>query len=287
MKIVTDSGSDIYPEQAEGLEIHSVPLVFTLNGVSYRSGIDIDADEFYRLIKSTPSFPTTSQPAPGDFAELYRTLAAEDPDILSIHISTGLSGTMNAAKVGAGMVPEANVTFYDTRTLSGAQGWHVAAAARAAQAGWSLERILSMLERITAATETVYTLATLKYLIHGGRISHIRGLIGSLLDIKPLIGVEKERGTYVQRGSARSLNKAVLQLADQVERQHPAGSKLRVQILHGDNLEGAESLRQRMTEKFDCTFLPTGAIAPVLGAHTGPGLVGIVFGNADAYADLP
>jgi DegV family protein with EDD domain len=287
MKVVTDSGADLSPEQRQGLSIHAVPLVFTLDGKDYRSGIDIQPDEFYQLLENTSSFPTTSQPAPGDFATLYRRIALDDPDILSIHISSGLSGTINAAKLGAQMVPEANVTFYDTKTLSGAQGWHVEAAARAINAGWQLDRILTMLRTITDATETLFTLATLRYLIHGGRISHIRGLLGSILDIKPIIGVDKIEGKYVERGKGRSLNKSIAMLPEIVSRQHAPGTALRAQVLHAHYLEGAEILREKMDDMFQCTWLPTAPIAPVLGAHTGPGLVGIVFAPQSAFEDMP
>jgi len=140
----------------------------------------------------------TSQPSAGSFAETYRRLAATDPDILSVHISSGLSGTVNAAQAGAAQVPEANVTIIDTKTLSAPAGWQVEAALRGAQAGWSKERILALVARIRDASDCLYTLDDLTYLIHGGRISHMKGLIASLLHIKPLIGVEKERGTYVQ-----------------------------------------------------------------------------------------
>ena len=283
MQIVTDSGMDLAPEQSAGLPIHSVPLILTLDGRSYRSGVEIQPQEFYALLAASENFPTTSQPSPGDFAELYQKVAATDPDILSIHISSGLSGTLNAAKLGAQMVPEANVTFYDSKTLSGALGWHVEAAGRAINAGWDRDRILELLAQVSRVTDTLYTLATLKYLIHGGRISHLRGLIGSLLDIKPIIGVEKQGGTYVQQGTARSLNRAIPSLADHIAKQHPAGSSLRIQILHGHNAEGAEQLRERLDSMFDCHWLPTGPIAPVLGAHTGPGLVGVVYAPADAY----
>ena len=158
MQIVTDHGADISTEQREGLDIHYVPLTITLGGRVYRGGVDISVQEFYELLDRTGEMPSTSQPSPGDFAELYRNLARTDPDILSVHISSGLSGTVNAARMGASMVPEANVTIYDTRTLSGAQGWHVEAAARAAKAGWGIDRIVGMLQRITAATDTLYTL---------------------------------------------------------------------------------------------------------------------------------
>ncbi|MCA9868964.1 MAG: DegV family protein, partial [Anaerolineae bacterium] len=150
--------------------------------------------EFYRRLAATDSLPVTSQPSPGDFASTYRRLAATDPDILSIHMTSGLSGTFNSAQAGASLVPEANVTLVDTKTLSVAAGWQVEAAARAVKAGWSKEQILALLARIGEASNSLYTLEELKYLIHGGRISHMKGLIGSILNIKPMIGVEKVNG---------------------------------------------------------------------------------------------
>ncbi len=287
MQIVSDRAMDLAAEQMNGLNLHLVPLTFTLDGKTYRSGIDVQPDEFYQMIAATESFPTTSQPSAGDFADVYRKVAATDPDILSIHISSGLSGTLNAAKAGAALVPKAHITFVDTKTLSGAQGWQVQAAARAAQAGWSKENIATLLGRIGAATDTVYTLATLKYLVHGGRISHLKGLVGSVLNLKPLIGVEKERGTYVNLGQARTLDKAILKIADHVAAIHPRGTALRVQVMHGHNATGAAMLRERIDQLFKCTWLPTGPIAPVLGAHTGPGLVGLVYAPVSALPETP
>ena len=287
MHIVSDRGMDLTPEQSAGLEIRLVPLTFTLDGKTYRSGEDVQPDEFYRMLEATESFPTTSQPAPGDFAAIYRELAATNPEILSVHISSGLSGTLNSAQQGAAMVPEARVTFYDTKTLSGAEGWHVEAAARAARAGWPLPRIIEMLEKVTAATDTMYTLATLEYLIHGGRISHLKGLLAGILGIKPIIGVENEFGKYAQMGQARTLNQATERIAEIVGHRYPKGTALRTQVMHGHNEEGAELLRRAMDARFACTWLPTGPIAPVLGAHTGPGLVGVAYAPLEAYPALP
>ena len=235
MQIVTDHGADISAEQREGLDIHYVPLTITLGGRVYRGGVDISVQEFYELLDRTGEMPSTSQPSPGDFAELYRNLARTDPDILSVHISSGLSGTVNAARMGASMVPEANVTIYDTRTLSGAQGWHVEAAARAAKAGWSIDRIVTMLEQITAATDTLFTLSTLRYLIHGGRISHLKGLVASILNIKPGHGAEIEGGTYKQMGQARAFQGAVKKIANPTARQYALDSALSMQVLHSLN----------------------------------------------------
>jgi len=289
MQIVTDSGADLYlpPEQMEGLDIHVVPLTVTLEGKSYREDVDIQPDEFYSLLGATDSLPTTSQPSAGHFAETYRRLAATDPDILSVHISSGLSGTVNAARAGAALAPEANVTIVDSKTLSAAAGWQVEAAARAAKAGWSKEQILALVEQVGGASDSIYTLKELKYLIHGGRISHMKGLIASMLNIKPLIGVEKEGGTYVQLGQVRSFKGAVKGLVDLIAKQYAPGSALRVQVLHSQNLEGATMLREQVNQRFDCTWLPIGPLSLVLGAHTGPSMVGVAYAPQAAFADMP
>jgi DegV family protein with EDD domain len=289
MKIVTDSGIDLLipPERLADLDIHVVPLVVTLNGQSYREDVDIQSDEFYRLLAATDSLPTTSQPSVGDFAEIYRRLAASDSEILSIHMTSGLSGTLNAAQAGAKLVPEANVTFVDTKTLSAAAGWQVEAAARALKASWPIRQVLALLERIGAASDSAYTLQELKYLIHGGRISHMKGLIASILNLKPLIGVEKVNGTYVQLGQERSFKGAVKGLVDRIAERHAPGAALRAQVLHSQNPQGADLLRELVDRRFDCTWLPVGPMSLVLGAHTGPSMVGIAYAPAAAFADVP
>ena len=182
---------------------------------------------------------------------------------------------------------EARVTHVDTKTLSGASGWQVIAAARAVKAGWLKEQILALLERISNASESIYTLEELKYLIHGGRISHMKGLIASILNIKPLIRVEKVRGTYVQAGQARTFRKALNGIVDLIARQHAPGSAIKVQVLHAENPSGADSLRQLIDERFDCTWLPHGPLSLVLGAHTGPSMVGVCYAATSAFADIP
>lgn len=289
MQIVTDSGTDLRlpPEQMAELEVHTIPLVVTLDGKSYREAVDIQTEDFYKLLDATESLPVTSQPSAGDFAETYRRLASTDPEILSIHISSGLSGTVNSARVGASQVPEANVTIVDTKTLSAAAGWQVEAALRGAKAGWSKEQILALMARIGDASDSLYTLNELKYLIHGGRISHMKGLIASLLNLKPMIGVEKVGGTYAQRGQTRSFKGAVKGLADLIQKQHAPGSALRVQVLHSFNPEGAELLRQEVDSRFKCTWLPVGPMSLVLGAHTGPSMVGVAYAPQAVFNDLP
>jgi DegV family protein with EDD domain len=287
MQIVTDSAMDLTPEQVAGLEFHVVPLVVTLDGKTYREGIDIQPGEFYALLEATDSLPVTSQPSAGDFAETYRRLAATDPDILSIHLTSGLSGTVNSATTAAQMVPEANVTVVDTKTLSAPLGWQVEAACRARQAGWSMKETLALMARIGDATDCSYTLNELKYLIHGGRISHMKGLVASVLNLKPLIGVEKVGGTYIQLGQARTFKRAVQRLAQLITEQHAPGSAMRVQVLYSYNPEGAAMLREKVDQLFDCTWLPAGPMSLVLGAHTGPSMVGVAYAPLQAFADVP
>jgi DegV family protein with EDD domain len=289
MQIVTDSGADLVLSKKElnDLNIHVVPLSVQLDEITYHEGVDIEPEGFYQLLEESDGLPTTSQPSAGEFAEVYSKLAVAGEDILSIHITAGLSGTFNSAKAGAELVPEANVTVVDAKTLSGAAGWQVEAAARAAKAGWPIDNILTLIKHISDVTDTIYTVKELKYLIHGGRISHMKGLIASMLNLKPLIGVEKENGTYVQLGQTRSFGRALEGLVNLIKKQHHPGSSLRVQIAHSYNIEGAERLRDLMDKTFDCTWLPMAHISLVLGAHTGPSLVGIAFAPQSEFVELP
>ena len=287
MQIVTDRGCDLSQQQSEGIDIHYVPMLLTLDGKTYSSGVDISSEEFYNLLSQTESFPTTSQPSAGEFARLYRTLAEKDPEILSIHISSGLSGSLDSARAGAAMVPEAKVTFWDTKTLSCPEGWQVEAAARAIKAGWPVERILTLLTKISEKSEGMFTLDTLKYLIHGGRISHMRGLIASVLNIRPVIGVDKVSGKYINLGQERTLRRALQKLVDVCSGLYPEGTPLRIQLLHGNNTDAMEMLRERLANQFECHWTPTINVAPILGAHTGSTLVGLSVSPFDIFNEVP
>ncbi len=289
MQIVTDSGTDVgfTPLQMKEYDVHVVPLTVTLGGKSYREGIDIKPDEFYDLLDKAEGMPVTSQPAAGEFALVYRELAKKDPDILSIHISSGLSGTVNSAIAGAAMVPEARVTVIDTKTLSVPSGWQVEAAARAVKAGWEPQQVLDLVTRIGNDTNVLYTLKELKYLIHGGRISHLKGLLASVLNIKPIIGVEKERGTYVTLGQARSFTSAVIAAVEQVRRRVGAGVPLRAQVVHAANPEGAQQLVKEIASGFKVDWVPVRQLSLVLGAHVGRSMIGVCYAPAEEFAGLP
>ncbi|MHB1355518.1 MAG: DegV family protein [Anaerolineae bacterium] len=283
MQIVSDQGADLADAQKAELDIHYVPFQITLNGKTYVSGVDIDNARFYELLSATKAFPTTSQPSPGDFAQVYRKLAKDDPEILSFHISAGLSGSLNSARLAAEMVPEAHVTIIDSRTLSCPQGWQVEAAAKAVRAGWHLDAIVGLIERIRQYADGFFTLSDLRYLIHGGRISHLKGLLATILNIKAVIGVTKDTGIYYTCGTDRTFARAIQRIADTISKTIPFGSNLRVQLCHGNNLEGVEALRDLLGKSFKCRFEDVVQVAPFLGAHTGPSMVGLAFGPLDLY----
>jgi DegV family protein with EDD domain len=288
MQIVTDSGFDLSPAQQNEVNLNSLPLKITLSGVNYRSGIDIQSEDFYQLLSETKDMPITSVPSPGEFLEIYRNIAPDDPDILSIHISSGLSGTYNSARMAAEeMGNDANITLVDTRSLSVEMGWQIEAAIRGLKAGWDKEKILSLMDQVREWSEIVFTLPDLSYLIHGGRISHLKGLLASLLGIKPLIKVDKTNGKYQDVGKARTFKRAVEAIPAYIANKFKEGTHLRVQIGHAGNPEAAEQLRTATEKLFKCEWLPDCSISPVLGAHTGRGLVGLVFAPMDTIPSFP
>ena len=287
MQIITDSGFDLSPQQIGDFKIHTTPLKITLSGVSYRSGIDIQPEEFYKLLEKTEDMPITSTPSPGEFLEIYKNVAEEDPDILSIHISSGLSGTFNSARTAVEQFKDANITLVDTRSLSAEMGWQLEAAIKSVRAGWNIDKVLTLITKVREVSELVFTLPDLSYLIHGGRISHLKGLLASLLRIKPLIGVDKADGKYYDRGKARTFKRAIQAIPAYIADRIPPGTPLRAQIGHANNPEGAEQLRQETEKLFSCEWLPDCSISPVLGAHTGQGLVGVVFAPIDQMPELP
>ncbi len=253
-----------------------IPLKVEVNGVSYNAGVDIDPDEFYDLMDASPVMPITSTPSVGEFMEVYKRLAAEDPEILSIHLSSGLSGTFNAAVQAAAMVPEAKITLIDTLTLSAGTGWQLRAASAMMKTGHKLDEVVKTIRQIQDASATFFTLPDLKYLIAGGRISHLKGLLASLLGIKPVIEVSKVDGKYYDKVKKRSFTQAIDGITELVKKLHPVGTELEAQIVTAANPSGAEQLKASMEKVFKCHWQPNVTLGTALGAHTGRGLVGII-----------
>lgn len=287
MQIVTDSGSDITIKDAKIFNIHMLPLKIDLDGKSYKAGVDISPDQFFDLMDHANGMPVTSTPSVGEFQELYRELAKTDPEILSIHISSGLSATSNTAVQAAKLVPEANVTIVDTLTLSAGTGWQVMAAAKMRDAGAKLPDVLEKLHQIQAVTKTYFSLPTLKFLIAGGRIGHLKGLLASLLGILPVIWISNVDGKYYDVAKKRTFIKAIEEIPNLVLKDHPAGTVLQAQVCHASFPEGARMLKEALDKVFKMEWLPDVHLGTALGAHTGRGLTGVIIAAKHQLPSLP
>jgi DegV family protein with EDD domain len=285
MKIVTDCAADMSNEELEKLGIVQAPLFIQFPEGEVNSA-DISADEFYnRLEAMRPQIPTTAQPSSGIFAELYRKLAQSDKNIMSVHISSGLSGTINSARDGGEQVKgEANVNFWDTLTLSGGERFQVMAAALADKAGWAMDKINDRLTKIREKTEVIYTLDTLEYLARGGRIGRVKAMAGALLNLKPIIRVDTD-GKYSTVKNERTLNKSMASMADFLAEKYGT-TPLWVTVLHGRFAEKADHLAEEFKQKLNVAKIEVQRISPVLGVHTGPGIVGAAVVPMELMGDL-
>jgi len=274
MKIVTDCAADMSAEELEELGITQAPLFIQFPEGEVKA-TEISMDEFYnRMEAMRPAIPTTAQPSSGMFEQIYKQLAETSKNIFSIHISSGLSGTINSARVGSEQVKDrAEVSFWDTMTLSGGERFQVLAASLADKAGWTMEKIQERMTEIRANTEVIYTLETLEYLARGGRIGRVQALMGSLLKLKPVINVSHADGKYSTVTKARTIPAALEALTDNLLSIYNK-TPLWVNILHGRFQQGAEMLSDMAEERLNVAKLEVSRISPVLGVHTGPGIVG-------------
>ena len=285
MKIVTDCAADMSAEELEKLEVTQAPL-FIQFPEGEVNATEISADDFYnRLEAMRPAIPTTAQPSSGIFAELYRRIAQMEKDILSIHISSGLSGTINSARDGGEQVkPEANVSYWDTLTLSGGERFQVMAAALASKANWAMHSIQERLGKIREKTEVIYTLDTLEYLARGGRIGRVKALAGALLNLKPVIRVDSD-GKYTTVSTGRTIGKSINSIGEYLQDKY-AQNPVWVTVLHGRFAEKAEVLANELKTKLNIAKLETTRISPVLGVHTGPCIVGAAVVPMELMEDL-
>jgi DegV family protein with EDD domain len=285
MNIVTDCAADLPFEELESLGIVQAPLYIQFPEGEVNSA-DITADEFYnRLEAMRPAIPSTALPSSGVFSEIYHKVADVSRNILSIHISSGLSGTFNSARLGAEHIKDAVVNVYDSMTLSGGERFQVLAAARAAKVGWNLKSILERLEKIRENTEVIYTLETLEYLARGGRIGRVQALMGSVLKIKPIIRVDHKDGKYSTVAKGRTVTQNLGTIVDHIADMY-GSIPLWATVLHGRFSESADALAKSMNERLNIKKLEILRISPVLGVHTGPGIVGTAVMPMELVEDL-
>ncbi len=286
MKIVTDSAADLSAEEMDALDITQAPLYIQFPDREIDPA-RIDCDVFYdRLAAMHPQIPKTAQPSSGLFSQIYRDLLAAGEQVLSVHISSGLSGTLNAARIGAEHTDRsAEISLWDSLTLAGGERFQVLAAAWAARAGWPLPAIEERLAEIRARADVVFTLETLEYLVRGGRIGRVQALAGMLLNVKPVIHVDHDDGKYNAVARIRSVPKALGAIVEYLHGIHGA-TPLWVIIQHGRWPEQAAARADLVQSHLNVARLDTLRITPVLGVHTGPGIVGACVAPMPLFADL-
>jgi len=277
LAIVTDSTADLHEDELERLRIRRVPLYVRFRDTTYRDWIDIAPQAIIAGVADGADLPTTSQPSPEDFASAYREAVAAGADtILVVTISSELSGTYQSAVAAAEQV-EANVTVFDSRSASLGHGAMARTAARMRDAGASLDAIQAGLEHMRDSTFIVFTVATFDYLQKGGRIGRGSALVGSLLNIKPLLTLED--GLLAPLTRARGMRKALQEMVDRL-RAYVAdrpGERVTVDYIHVQDPSAVERLKQAVEAAgVEADFNGFYEIGAVLTSHVGPGTFGLI-----------
>ena len=268
--VVTDSTSDIPPQLARSRGITIVPLTLNFEGRSLLDGVDIKPTEFYRKLPNATTHPTTSQPAAGQFAEAYSSLLQDHDEVVSIHISQKLSGTYGSAVQGAEMTDSARVTVVDSELVSMSLGLVTLAAAQLAADGMSGGAIGDKVAAMRGDVQTYFSVATLEFLRRGGRIGRASALVGSVLQVKPVLCIRDGLVTPLERVRTfdRALNR-IVELAREVDRGHG----LTVIVGHADSEADAERVARELEPLAETLVIHP--LGPVVGAHAGPGVVGL------------
>jgi DegV family protein with EDD domain len=277
--VLTDSVASIPEHLMESLNIQTVAFYIHRGTEILRDLVTIQREEFLRWLITARFFPTTASPGPGDYLEAYKKLADEGKDeIISIQMSSKASGGYQAAIAAQAMMkeecPHVRIEVVDTLNAALCQGWMVIEAARAALAGLSLDCITATVKRMIPLSHMIQTADTLKYLYMGGRIGKAQQLLGSMLNIKPLIGIED--GVIVPLGRAHSRGQAYQQMAELVAEVIGKG-KAKVAYVHAGAQQEAEKIRTLVESKVEVVESLIGELSPALAVHTGPGMAGLCY----------
>jgi len=272
VRIVTDSTSDLSLTVCEELGISVVPLTVFFGEVAYRDRVDLDSDQFFRMLAKSGELPKTSQPSPALFEETYRRLTADGSDVLSIHLSARLSGTVRAAEIARDALRgTGRVEVIDVTSASLGLGLIVMAAARLAKQGAEMRDIASLVRRLSPNVHILFVVDTLEYLQRGGRIGRANALLGALLNIRPILKLEDGEIHPVEKVRTRS--KALDRLVEFVE-LFPHIDELA--IVYSAESADVENLLRRIDPIFPRDRIVQGKYGPVIGTHAGPNGLGVI-----------
>jgi DegV family protein with EDD domain len=276
--ILTDSASDIDPSLRQSLGIIAVPLKVSFGQETYVDGVTLTSSAFFEMLKQSDVMPTTSQPSPLDFAEAYKLIVdkhGKDVQIIAVMLAGVLSGTYQSALIGKSMLEEElDITVIDSRKASFVHGLICVEAARAAREGKSKQQILDMIDRYLDEVQVYFIVDTLEYLQKGGRIGKASALIGSLLNIKPILTLDPA-GYVAAFDKVRGTKKALARVYEALQ-EYAQGQPVKVAVLHSAVPEEAAAQLERIKQEFNVVESYLQEIGPVIGTHVGPGLLGIV-----------
>lgn len=274
IKIICDSLSDVNKEYLQQYDIDVVPLTLILNGKEYRDGIDIEPEEFYKILREEDVHPKTSQATYAQFKEVFDKYTKEGKTILYISGSGTATGTCQSA-VMAKNDTEGDIYIYDTSNLSFGAGFFVVKAAKMIKEGKTIEEVFTELDELKEKSILMFTVDTLEYLKKGGRISSTKAAVGSLLNIKPILEVKD--GLVSQVGQARGKKNVTNKMIDLVKEK--LGDDLEqeeVYIGYSDDLKEREKLTEIAKEVFKPKKIGYFMVGTCIGAHSGPGVGGIL-----------
>ena len=267
--VVADHGFDAFPTLANDPIV--TPFVVQL-GDETRASTEMPLPELLARLDAGGVHPSTSQPSPETYAERYR--AATRP-VLGVTVSSALSGSMNAADQARALAPDVDLTLHDSGTVSIAQSFQVHAAMTARALGHDVATAVEWMRKVHAETDLFFTLGTLVYLQRGGRIGRVMATLGTMLDLKPIITVDKAVGAYATVARARTWKRAIESLAQQVTAPFGEGTPLRVGLVHGLNLPDAEAVLARVRERHPIVWSGFAPVGPALAVHVGSVAVGV------------
>ena len=275
VRIVTDSTADLTEEQQQSAGITVVPLNVRFGDEVFKDHVELSGDEFFSRLRKSAQLPKTSQPPVGAFEDVFRRNREAGDEVVAVLISSKVSGTFGAAQMAAQSVDGGQIDVIDSLTVSMALGFLALEGAALAKSGASRAQVAERIRSLVPKSGVLAAVDTLTYLEKGGRIGRARALLGSLLNVKPLITLQD--GEVAPLGRARGRVQAIDKLVDQLGR---AGKLSRLAVLHGAALADAEQLRKRVASNYPELDIPFAEIGAVIGTYTGPGVIGFTYLSA-------
>ncbi|MBN2047026.1 MAG: DegV family protein [Anaerolineaceae bacterium] len=276
--IVTDSTAKFPHKQIGTVPIHTIPLQCIWGNDIYRDGVDIKIETFYDRLKTASVLPSTSQPSPNDFKNVYDKLLAEGYQILTIVISSKLSGTMNSAVQAKNMLRNAPIEIFDSLTTSVALHFQIDEAAKAINQGANMEEAIQVIKSVQQRSSLYFTVETLEYLERGGRLSKMEAMAGNVLQIRPILTLID--GKIEAKTKTRTFKRAAKMVADQVKEDLKGKKLVGISGIYSDNIEFCQDVMEKTSKEIAGEVIENSfvsPISPVIGTHTGPGAFGLAY----------